>query len=243
MRNHIALVVVLAGIASFGDIPAKAADVEGSSSGIFVNPLPVGATTTGVGTNNFTYGQTIDVPTRLTFTGNPSFASAFEVPFYVGTLFYHNGAISLGTQATSVDLQLATNFTTPSALGLVTSTFTLGLVTTPNTSDPIASADFVNLPSTFTPSIFNIGGTNYTVTLVDFQNVVGDGFLSSSSTQLHVIEGGSATADLYAEVTRDTSGVIGGVPETSTWVMMLIGFAGVGFASYRNRKSFSALSV
>ena len=35
-------------------------------------------------------------------------------------------------------------------------------------------------------------------------------------------------------------GMAGGVPEPSTWVMMILGFAGVGFMAYR-RKSMSAL--
>jgi hypothetical protein len=30
-----------------------------------------------------------------------------------------------------------------------------------------------------------------------------------------------------------------GVPETSTWAMMLLGFAGLGFAGYRRAKSTS----
>lgn len=101
-------------------------------------------------------------------------------------------------------------------------------------------ADYVNLPSTFTPTIFNIGGTSYTVKLIGFENVVGDGFLASSGTQLHVREGLSATADLYAEVTTDTSGAIGAVPEASTWAMMILGFSGVGFMAYRRRNQSSA---
>jgi hypothetical protein len=35
----------------------------------------------------------------------------------------------------------------------------------------------------------------------------------------------------------------GGVPEPSTWAMMLIGFAGLGFAGYRARKPSAALAV
>jgi hypothetical protein len=35
----------------------------------------------------------------------------------------------------------------------------------------------------------------------------------------------------------------GAVPEPSTWVMMLIGFAGLGFAGYRARKQTAALAV
>ena len=32
-------------------------------------------------------------------------------------------------------------------------------------------------------------------------------------------------------------GTIGGVPEPSTWAMLLIGFAGLGFAGYRKAKT------
>jgi PEP-CTERM motif len=243
MRRQFAIATILGAVASVGSLPAHAADVAGSTDATFVNPQPAGATTTGVGTNTFTYGLPSGPATELTFTGNAAFSSSFNTKFYAGTLFFHNGVIALGTEATSVDLALASHFTTPGALGTVVSTFTLALVTTPNTDDPIASADFVNLPGSFTPSIFNIAGTNYTVAPVDFENVVGDGFLGSSGTQLHVIEGGDAHADLYVVVTSDTSGVTPGVPEPSTWAMMLIGFAGLGFASYRNRKSLSVFSA
>ena len=35
----------------------------------------------------------------------------------------------------------------------------------------------------------------------------------------------------------------GGVPETGTWVMMLIGFAGFGYAGYRGRRSAVAAAL
>lgn len=34
-----------------------------------------------------------------------------------------------------------------------------------------------------------------------------------------------------------TGGVTGGVPEASTWAMMLLGFAGIGLAGYRRQKA------
>lgn len=224
---------------SIGATPAFASDVTGSASGIFVNPQPGGALLSGVGTSVFTYGIPVGTPPNsLSFTGT-GFSSAFETPFKVGTLDYFNGTTT-GVSLTSVDFKLSTNFTTP-ALGLVQTIFSLGLVSTPNGGiNADADADYVNLPSTFTPTIFNIGGTNYTVKLIGFENVVGDGFLASSGTQLHVREGLSATADLYAEVTTDTSGAIGAVPEASTWAMMILGFSGVGCMAYRRRNRSSA---
>jgi hypothetical protein len=220
-------------------VPAVAADVVGSASGVFWNPTPLGTVFTGDGTSNFLYGDNTgqnSPQNQLTFTGS-SFSGAFETPFKVGSLFYFNGTTGIGTNPTAVDLVLSTNFSTPS-LPIVTSTFGLSLIVTPNTGDPNGDADFVVLPSTFSPTVFDIGGTNYTVKLMGFDNVVGDGFLESSGTQLHVREGLSATADLFAEVTTDISG---GVPEPSTWAMMILGFAGVGFMAYRRKTTPSAL--
>jgi hypothetical protein len=46
---------------------------------------------------------------------------------------------------------------------------------------------------------------------------------------LYRFEGSSLSTDLLAETPS--------TPEASTWVMMLIGFAGLGFASYRNSRT------
>ena len=49
--------------------------------------------------------------------------------------------------------------------------------------------------------------------------------------------GGSAEA-IYANLaTLTVSEHVGAVPEPSTWAMMLLGFAGVGFAAYRKKKT------
>jgi hypothetical protein len=33
------------------------------------------------------------------------------------------------------------------------------------------------------------------------------------------------------------------IPETSTWVMMLLGFAGLGYAGFRKARARSAISI
>jgi hypothetical protein len=44
--------------------------------------------------------------------------------------------------------------------------------------------------------------------------------------------------------TRDvTAAITAAVPEPSTWVMMILGFAGVGFVAYRRRKQSPALTA
>jgi hypothetical protein len=43
---------------------------------------------------------------------------------------------------------------------------------------------------------------------------------------------------IVAGVTLSTAAI----PEASTWAMMVIGFAGLGFAAYRGRKTLSAIA-
>jgi PEP-CTERM motif len=225
-------------------IPALAADVVGAATGTFETPVPGSATVTGIGTNAFTFGDAAGLgtgPSSLTFVGS-AFSSAFETPFKVGTLAYFNGTIALGTEATTVDLALHNTFTSP-PLGLMNSAFTLALNTTPNTDDANASADFVSLPNSFVPTVFVIGTTTYTVELTGFVLTGGSGFLDSSNSQFHVLEGGTATAELYAEVTGRIPTTQGAVPEPSTWAMILLGFAGVGFMAYRRKQKKALMAV
>lgn len=231
------LLAVAAALTALGTAPSYAVPVTGSATGIFVNPQPAGSTVTGVGTSDFKYGDNTGQNSpmnELSFAGS-SFNGQTETKFKVGTLTYFNGVTVVGTSPLTVDLQLTTTFTAPS-LGPVPSTFSLSLVVTPNTGTPAENADYVLFPSSYSSSTFLIGSTTYTVKIVDFENVMGDGFLPSDGTQLHVLEGGRASADLYAVVTSQISGV----PEPSTWAMMLLGFAGVGFMAYRrkNQPSF-----
>lgn len=115
----------------------------------------------------------------LTFVGGP-FNGVLETPFKVGTITYFNGTTALGSTPDSINLALTLNFGVP-ALPPVVSSYVFTLNSTPNTADPDESADFVNLPSAFSSTDFLIGGTTYRVKLTDFENIVGDGFLTSNA--------------------------------------------------------------
>jgi PEP-CTERM motif len=214
--------------------------IVGTSSGIFVNPDPTGGSivVTGVGTSTFTWGAgDPPPPNSMSFVGS-SFSTTTETPFKIGTLTYFNGTTDLGSTPNSVNLSVGLHFTAPPA-GTQSSAFTLGLVSTTNTSDPIASADYVYFPSGFSSTIFSINGTNYTLMLTGFENVHGSaGFLgSNNNTEFHVEEGGTASADLYGEVTANLTGVIG-APEPSTFVIGVLGAGGmIGFGIRRRRNA------
>jgi hypothetical protein len=217
-----------AGALCVASLHAVADPVTGSTGGNWVNPSPSGGSivTAGSGTSNFHWGDGTGFgvgDNSLNFAGG-AFASVTESPFKVGTITYFNGTTALGTTPDSVELALTLNFVDP-ALGAVVSNYAFNLVTTPNTGDADADADFVFLPSSFSTTSFLIGGTTYNVKLTGFQNIVGDGFLASDSLGLHVREGLSASADLYAVVTTQTSNV----PEPQSLGLALAALAALGW--------------
>lgn len=232
MRLAQSLMVLALGLAALPG--ALAQPVDGTTSGTWVNPTPSAPpiVTTGVGTPVFTWGDAATFgtgPNSLTFEGG-AYAGALESPFKVGTIIYFNGTTTLGSTPDSVDLSLTLNFTTP-ALPPVVGSYLFSLNTTPNTSDPDASADFVFLPSAFSSTDFLISGTTYRVKLVGFEDIVGDGFLTSDAQQLHVREGGTASADLFAVVTTQP------IPEPESYALLLAGLAALTVVARRKEKA------
>jgi len=215
-------------------LPSFADPVSGTMSGNWVNPNPSGGAivTSGVGTPVFTWGTPSGTPAnKVTFDNiGGHFSSTTETAFKVGTISYFNGTTATGTTPDSVDLALTLDFADP-ALGAIVSNYTFNIVTTTNTGDPDASADYLDLPTAFSSTAFLIGGTTYNVKLVGFENIVGDGFLTSDAFALHVREGGTASADLFAEVTTQTAAV----PEPQNVALMLAGLGMMGLVARRRR--------
>jgi hypothetical protein len=217
--------ICLAIIAGFmASIPqAGAVSFNGSSSGIFVSPTGgPGMVTTGTNTNSFTWGTGYYcAPSWLGFTGN-SFASIVpEQTFCLGNLSYFNGTLWDGTQAYSVALQAQLAFT---SIG-ITQNFDLncGLINTPNTADPWASADSVLLSANFPTTLFTLNGIEYTLN-VGFGSVTGGGF--SEINKFFVLEGASASADLIGIITACNPP---SVPDSgSTLALMAMAVVGLG---------------
>lgn len=232
MRLDTCLLAAALGAAA---LPGFAAPVSGSVTGTWVDPTPSAApiVTTGAGTPTFTWGHSTGVtpPNSVAFDkGTGSFASVTETSFKVGRITYFNGTTDVGSTPDSVQLALTLNFADP-ALGPVTSDYTFNIVTTTNTADPDASADFLDLPTAFSTTSFLIGSTTYNVKLTGFENIVGDGFLASDDLALHVREGGTASADLFAEVTTQTAAV----PEPQNMALMFAGLGVLGLVARRRR--------
>lgn len=148
--------------------------------------------------------------------------------FSIGSLFYRNGTITSGSGASAVDLALTLSFSNPSGVGPRTTVFTSDLINSPNTSDPVASADIVSLRNVVAPLNFNdAAGNRYYLELsfkVDQTTI--DGTLSTPD-EFRVFEGGQGRADLLGRFTTAAA-----VPEPSS---VLLGALGV-LAFFRRKR-------
>ena len=224
--------LVVAGLALAVAQGALAQPVSGTTTGVWVAPTPSAPpiVTTGVGTSTFTWGDATGFgtpPNSLSFAGG-AFSGLLETPFKVGTITYFNGTTAIGSTPDSINLSLTLAFSLP-ALPPVVGSYLFTLNSTPNTGTADENADFVNLPSAFSSTDFLIGGTTYRVKLTDFENIIGDGFLTSDALQFHVREGGTASADLFASVTTQP------VPEPETYALMLAGLMVITAVARRRR--------
>ena len=112
----------------------------GNSSATFTSPAPSSAVTAGVGTNTFSWG--VGDPSWVRFDAS-SVDTTTGTLFKLGTLTFHNGIIFSGA-ANGVDMNIGLHFDNVSELDSVLTTL-LDIVNTPNTDDPIASADTLSL--------------------------------------------------------------------------------------------------
>lgn len=142
--------------------------------------------------------------------------------FNIGYLYYRNGTIKNSTGASAVDLSLSLTFSNPSGIAPLNVVFTNDLINSPNTSDPVASADVVSLRDLAAPLDFtDASGHRYYLELtfrVD-QNTM-DGTLSTPD-EFRVFEGGQGRADLLGRFTTAPGAMA--VPEPSTALLGVLG--------------------
>ncbi|MEO5915466.1 MAG: choice-of-anchor K domain-containing protein [Luteolibacter sp.] len=142
--------------------------------------------------------------------------------FSVGNLYYRNGTIKSNTGASAVDIALNLHFSNPSGMPDVNATFTSDLVNSPNSSDPIASADIVSLRNWASPLNYtDAQGNRYYLELtfkVD-QNTM-DGTLSTQD-EFRVFEGDQGRAELLGRFTTSPGAMA--IPEPSTAILGLLG--------------------
>jgi len=200
----------------------QAATFQGQSSGEFTNSVgPSGMVTTGEGTDKFTWGVG-SPPSSLEYTGS-SFNVDENDSFIIGSLGYFNGTINSGTGANSVDLTVMLNFTLPTGM-IENFAYHLGLINTPNNSDPNSSADIVNFDNTVPSNFFSVAGVDFTLEFLGFGQLSGGGFTVEDS--FRVLEGASAAVDLVGRITSNP-GVGTDIPEPATFLLFGFGLAGI----------------
>ena len=204
---RVSFVFVLLGVAvaSYSEPMTK---FEGSATGVF--NAPAGGVTSGVGTNFFTWGT--GDPSNLRFVGRNftvttptgyiygAAAQNSRPAFSLGTLTFYNGTIPRGTGSDGVRLDVSTGLTVPVPTGTVVVPSTLTLINTPNTADPVASADQVFLPKNLPPVVVStVGGAKISIEPIGFANPTAGGF-TSVIDRFSVLEQASASADLVAKI-------------------------------------------
>lgn len=213
-------------------LATHAATFQGSTSGTFENPTgPSGMVTTGVGSNEFTWGTGAKVcnhggcfnsnPSALIFNGK-SFDTEVNTAFEVGHMKFYNGTIWSGTEATSVDFSLKFDFVTPNNM-VQNFTYNFGLDNTLNYPGPVGDSVFGL--SAVPQSLFSHEGKDYYFELLGF-NYYGQGELFDS---IFAKELAGETAHLMGQFTSMPSEVP--LP-AAVW---LFGSGLMGFMAIRRR--------
>ena len=178
--------------------------------------------TTGVDTNEFTWGtgRTL-LSNSLRFDG-ASFAGVVppNQTFTLGTLTYFNGTVLNGTEASSVDLRVTLDLTSPVDLSQ-NFNFDFKLLNTYNVGSATQNADSVFLTSLPT-TILTIDGIDYSLKM-NFGSVTGSGF--SQIDKFSVLERGTASATLIGTISAMNPP---SVPDSgSTLALMAMAIVGV----------------
>jgi hypothetical protein len=122
-------------------------------------------------------------------------------------------------------------------------------------------------PTSLTAVNLTIGGHAYTLTEVGSEAVGSEALIGGVVNGVDAVASGtddfflvwtpvSSVPDVFAYATSNTQAVFEGtnftqfnvtaatpVPEPSTWAMMLVGFAGLGYAGYRRRSAQEGLRL
>jgi hypothetical protein len=200
----------------------------GTTSAIFTNPTPAGATVGGVGTSNFAWGAG-GIPSLLSFAST-SFDTTPGERFKIGTLTFHNGVIDADSGANLVDFEVLMNFTNIPELDFTfKTTFTL-TNTTNIDDDPQASADIVSIGS-FGYSFHVLEGETASVDVMAILDTSLEGVPGGTSADYAERESGPLDPGPHFVIkglsfeNPGSGGFITQVPEPSTWMLLVVGLA------------------
>jgi hypothetical protein len=183
-----------------------------------------GSVTPASSTLNMSGNNNQGLPSTLTAT-DVNYATVPTGTVEIGVLTWVNRATTGTDQNFDVDYKFTLNFTNPTSQ-VFTQTFDLDVKQFTNSAgDEIFSLDQSELPGTKT-----IGGYTFSDISFSLQPGAGasfDGTNWSNPDPSGRQEGNTSVMFITAQIAA--------VPEASTWAMMILGFAGVGFMAYRRK--------
>jgi hypothetical protein len=220
--------------------PANAAVVSFTGEGNFSNVTNCSGGSPGCSiTNN---GNVLNMsgasnqnqPSTLTITDiTGSNISTNQNDYVIGKITWVNQATYNTDQNFNVKYTFSLNFTSPNN-SFDSQLFNLNIQQTTNP----APDNVFNISQALLNNLgpFSLNG----VTVSDIHFVeYGDGWYDGSTWTNP--EGKTSTLKILADFTFDTH--TSPIPEPSTWAMMILGFAGVGFMAYRRKRNGSALTA
>lgn len=156
----------------------------------------------GLSNSFFTFGSPATSagytkPNSLTFSGKNFLSVAPDQLFELGTLTYYNGSTYAGTNASSVQLEVSLNLTTPGVVETLPFTFNL-LSTTNKGVDPDADADYVYIPKVSTKFNTIIKGQVFYLVL-SFGSTSTNGF--TTIDEFHTHENKTMTGSIFGRFT------------------------------------------
>lgn len=169
-RHFINSTIALALLLGSAAHTAHATPISGTYVGKFVSPVPSvpPAVASGLGTSTVSWGIPCDgfrncytspggitPQSSLAFTAEP-FVAEIGVPFVLGTIQFYNGTVQPGTALDQITLFLDGSAIAPTEYGGSESRI-ISIVNTPNTGDPLASADRVTIPMAWFPAANEFG--------------------------------------------------------------------------------------
>ena len=188
----------------------------GGSSGLFKNPAGDSGLVTnlrdGLANQLFTWGTPANDKgaNYLNFTGKTFMDIAPDELFELGTLTYFNGSTYAGTNASSVQLSITLNLSTPNVVE--TLPFTFSLLSTPNKGmNDDNDADYVYIPDVSTQFNTSIKGQTFYLVL-SFGSKSSNGF--TTIDEFHTHENKAMTGSIFGRFTTNPTST--GVASTSS---------------------------
>lgn len=220
---------------------AHATPISGIYTGTFISPVPSvpPAVASGLGTSTVSWGIPCDgfsncrkspggitPPSSFAFTAEP-FVTEIGIPFVLGTIRFYNGTVQPGTALDQVTLFLDGSAIAPTEYG-GSENRVISIVNTPNTGDPIASADRATIPMAFFPAANEFGvleSQSAIATLLGEFREIGPNRLDVDILGFGKVISGSGFLDGFAPVA---------VPEPALPALFGVGL--LGLAATRTRR-------